>query len=50
MRKKFVVHIGAGTWDSWGFQVAYCHPERSLFINIIHWYFYVEVTTLESHY
>ena len=41
MKLKF----GCGKWDSWGFGIAYCHYGRSISIEFIHWYFFVEVWT-----
>lgn len=43
MNKKYVVTFGVGTWDSWGFGLAYCHYSRAITIEFIHWYAYVEV-------
>jgi hypothetical protein len=39
------VKFGAGKWDSWGFGISYCHYDRSISINLIHWFFYVEMWT-----
>lgn len=37
------IHIGWGTWDSWGISIEYCHYDRSFGVNLLHWYFYIEV-------
>jgi hypothetical protein len=37
------VVLGSGTWDRWGFGVSYCHYSRAISIELIHWYFYIEV-------
>jgi len=37
------IKFGWGTWDSWGLGFFYCHYDRSLTIDFIHWYFSVEV-------
>lgn len=40
--------FGAGVWDSWGFGIDYCHYSRSLTIEFIHWYAFVEYWTKEE--
>jgi hypothetical protein len=41
MKLKF----GWGKWDSWGFGLFYCHYDKSICLELLHWYFYVEVWT-----
>ena len=42
MSKSYVVTFGVGKWDSWGFGVNYCHYGKSVTIDFIHWYAYIE--------
>lgn len=37
------LHFGYGKWDSWGFGISYCHYDRALSIEFIHWYAYIQV-------
>jgi hypothetical protein len=41
--KQLNINFGWGTWDSWGFGLNYCRYAKSVTIEFIHWYFYVEM-------
>jgi len=40
--------VFAGKWDSWGFEVSYCHWYMCLTIGFIHWYVGFEIWTKED--
>ena len=40
--------VFAGKWDSWGFEVSYCHWYKGLTIGFIHWYVALEIWTKED--
>ena len=40
--------VFAGKWDSWGFEVSYCHWYKGLTIGFIHWYVGFEIWTKED--
>lgn len=40
--------VFAGKWDSWGFEVSYCHWYKGLTIGFIHWYIGFEIWTKED--
>jgi len=44
MRVKFF----AGKWDSWGFEISYCHWYKGMTIGLLHWYFAFEIWTKED--
>lgn len=39
-----MVILHYGSWDSWGFEISYCPPERTFSISFIHWWVAIEVT------
>lgn len=39
------VKVFTGKWDSWGFEISYCHYIKGLTIGFIHWYLTIEVWT-----
>lgn len=40
--------VFAGKWDSWGFEVSYCHWYKGLTIGFVHWYVGFEIWTKED--
>jgi len=42
MSKSYTVTFGAGTWDSWGLGMNYCHYGKTITLELLHWYIYVE--------
>lgn len=44
MRIKFF----AGKWDSWGFEISYCHWYKGMTIGLLHWYLAFEIWTKEE--
>ena len=45
MKLKF----GWGKWDSWGFGLFYCNYDKSICLELVHWYFYVELWTKKDY-
>lgn len=37
------IRFFAGTSDHWGIGINYCHYDRSLTVDILHWYIGLEV-------
>ena len=42
------IKVFAGKWDSWGFEISYCHWYKGLTIGFIHWYIGFEIWTKED--
>lgn len=42
------IKVFVGKWDSWGFEVSYCHWYKGLTIGLIHWYIAFELWTKED--
>jgi|LakMenEpi03Aug12_release.lakeMendotaPanAssembly.Ray.scaffolds.fasta_scaffold21008_2 hypothetical protein len=40
---KMKIRFFMGKWDSWGMGIAFCKYDNSITINLIHWYFAIEV-------
>ncbi len=40
--------VFAGKWDSWGFEVSYCHWYKGLTMGFSHWYVALEIWTKED--
>lgn len=39
------IKVFTGKWDSWGFELSYCHYIKGLTIGFIHWYLTIELWT-----
>jgi hypothetical protein len=40
--------FGSGVWDSWGLGFSYCHYSRSVSIEFLHWYVFIEYWNKEE--
>jgi hypothetical protein len=44
-RRAMKLKFGWGKWDSWGIGLFYCNYDKSICLELVHWYFYVELWT-----
>ena len=42
------IKVFTGKWDSWGFELSYCHYIKGITIGFIHWYLTIEFWTKEE--